>query len=432
VRRGAWTALLVLVMTSTALTTARAQSLETIDFEDHPANPAGTPGTSLDPDFYADRGVRFSLGATVLEYDDGFTPSGTNGLEMCYSVEFCSTPFLIGFDSPQQSVTISVGYSGALDEAVPVMMIAYDANGGPLDVDETLLGPGSPVPVTQPLTVGPTDPFVAEELGSDGLISTVEIRWSDETRVMNSLAIDDLVFEPFVPFVSFETQPTELSFDAAGAVSEVLVTNVGNVAAIFDVALDGDADAFALDDSRCREALDPGASCIIGVGFDPGEPGEYTAGVVLISRQLEQNHVIPIAASTPVVNTSPTTEPGDTTEPTDPGETTEATDAGQTTQETSEPTATAVEGGERGPDLMVPLTLVIVVVIVGGGALLFRLRPRRARTRKTTETRRTRATITVSPDRGASAVTVRDGQPVTAVRVLSGPGSTTLMEEDRQ
>ncbi|HSM43526.1 MAG TPA: hypothetical protein VK969_00770, partial [Acidimicrobiia bacterium] len=185
-RRGVWTALLILMIASTAVTPARGQSLEVIDFDDHPANPAGTPGTSLEPDFYAERGVRFSRGATVLQYDAGFASSGSNGLEMCYAAEFCSTPFQIRFDSPQQSVTISVGYSGGLEEPVPVLMVAYDTNGEWLDVDRILIGPGSPVPIAQQLSVGPTDPRQTERQASDGLISAVEIHWLDDTRAMNS------------------------------------------------------------------------------------------------------------------------------------------------------------------------------------------------------------------------------------------------------
>ena len=443
-RRGFWTALLILVIASTAATPAGGQSLEVIDFDDHPANPAGTPGTSLEPDFYAERGVRFSLGATVLEYDPGFASSGSNGLEMCYSAEFCSTPFQIGFDSPQQSVTVSVGYSGGLEEAVPVLMVAYDINGARLDVDETLIGPGSPVPIAQQLSVGPTDPRVTEA-ASDGLISAVEIRWRDATRAMNSLAIDDLVYEPFVPFVAFETEPTGLTFNTAGSFSEVLVTNIGNVPAVFDVAIAGDAAAIVLDDTRCREELAPDGSCMIGVGFDPGEEGEYTAAIVLISPQLEQNHEVPITGSlAPVVGPPPTTVPtGTTTGPNDAAADTDepsATDdaaADDDATDTDEPAATddAAAGGagngEPGSDFTAPLTVLIVLVAIGGGALLYRLRPGHSPSRRARNPSRTTPTVRVSSDPGTTAVTVDDRQPVTGIRVLSDRGTTTLMEEDR-
>lgn len=435
-RRGIRTSLLVLAMASTALTPARGQILEVIDFEDHPANPVGTPGDSLDPDFYAEQGVRFSPGATVLQYDAGFTSSGTNGLEMCYSAEFCSTPFSIGFDFPQQTVTVAVGYSGSLDETVPVVMVAYDINETPVDDDEVVLGPSSPVPIVQQLSVGPIDPLVAEEFGSDGLISAVEIRWLDDTRDMNSLAIDDLVYEPFVPFVGFETEPAELLFHSSGEFSEVSITNVGNVPAIFDVGLSGDAEAFVLDEAGCRDGLPPGASCVIGVGFEPAEEGGYSAGIVLISRQPEQNHVIPVAGSlAPVVDTPTTTEPGETTAATDPRETTVVTRDGDTVDTdgstvTSEALTVGAGGDGPDPDLMLPLTLVITLVAVGGGAMLFRLRPGRSNHQGPTQT--SEATVEVSPNRGISDVIVLRSQPVTAVRVVSDRGFTTLMEDDQR
>lgn len=441
-RRGVWTALLAVTIASIAFTQARGQSLEVIEFDDHPANPVGTPGVFLEPDFYAERGVRFSLGGTVLEYDEGFTSSGSNGLEMCYAAEFCSTPFQIGFDSPQQSVMISVGYSGGLDESVPVRMVAYDSNGVPLDVDEILIGPGSPVPIAQQLSVGPTDPRLAEEQGSDGLISAVEIGWLDDTRAMNSLAIDDLVYEPFVPFVEFETDPTELIFSSSPSFGEVLVTNIGNVAAVFDVAIAGDAEAIRLDETRCREELTPGDSCTIGVGFDPAEEGEYTAAIVLISPQLEQNHEVPIAGSlAPVVGPPPTTDSTGTTGATgdDAADTSEPSAADDATADDSSDTdesAVTDEAagndsgiGEQGPDLAVPLTW---LVAIGGAALLFKVRPRRSRGQQARNAPRASATVRVSPNPGATAVTMRDRQPVTGIRVLSDRGSTTLIEEDQR
>lgn len=437
-KRGIWTALVVMAIASTALAPARGQSQERIDFEDHQANTIGTPGIALDPDFYAERGVRFSRGATVLQYDDGFTSSGSHGLEMCYAAEFCSTPFQIGFDSPQQSVAVSVGYSGELDETASVLIIAYDIDGARLDVDETLIGPGSPVPIAQQLSVGPTDPELAERQGSDGLVSSVEIRWSDATRAMNSLAIDDLTYEPFVPFVALEIEPAELTFSPAEPFSEVLVANVGNIAAVFDVALAGDAEAFVLDETRCREDLAPGASCTIAVAFDPVEEGEYTAAIVLISPQLEQNHEVPIAgALDPAVGSPSTTGPTATTEASNDDAATDTTATADNAtandgSDTDEAVGAAGDAGssEQGPtDLMAPMAVLSVLVAIGGGALVFRLRSSRRRAR---EASRSTATITVSPDPGTTAVTMRDNQLVTTVRVLSDGSFTTLIEEDRR
>lgn len=441
-RRELWTALLILGIVSTAVSSAEGQSLETIDFDDHPANPQGTPGIFLDPDFYADRGVRFSIGATVLAYEPGFTPSGSNGLEMCYAAEFCSTPFSASFDSPQTTVSVAIGYSDALNIDASVVMVAYDANGSAVDFDTASLGPGAPVPVATQLSVGPVEPRVAAAQESDGLITMIEIMWADEARAMNSLAIDNLVYEPFVPFLAFFVEPAVLRFGSPAEAREVLVTNVGNVIAVLDLTLEGDTEAFVLDDSACGDELAPGSSCSVSVRFNPPADGEYLAEIVIVSPQLEQNQVVPIdGILSPQGGTTETTDAGgddngatDSEATDDVSDATIADESSESEAESrNEPTEEATPEPGTTDDgqspLMTPMAIVAVLIAIGGGALLLRLRPgRHGPGRADTNSPRAQATVRVSPDQGTSQVTTDQQQPVTAIRVKADSGTTTTKE----
>ncbi|HEX2404195.1 MAG TPA: hypothetical protein VHM29_05790, partial [Acidimicrobiia bacterium] len=205
---------------------AGGQSTEVISFEDHPA------GRDIDPDFYIDRGIRFE-GGTVLEYGDGFASSGRNGLEMCFAQEFCNTPFRISFESAQRSVSVLVGFNGRLGEALPVLMVAFDANGQRLVDNDVVLEPGSPVPVRHLLEV--SDP--------EGRIWAVEIRWSDARRFTNLLVIDDVTFELVFPLV-LVSDPPPLVLEPE-SVGEIVVTNDGKGAVSFTVSLADDTGVFA-------------------------------------------------------------------------------------------------------------------------------------------------------------------------------------------
>jgi hypothetical protein len=397
----------------------RAQTSEPIDFEDHPANPSG-----LDPDFYADRGVRFG-GGTVLAYDAGFAGSGTHALEVCYSSEFCNTPFRIGFDTPQRQVSVSVGYSGGLEEPSPVFMFAVDEEGTRLDDDEVVLGPGSPVAVGARLVAD--DPA--------GRIAAVEIRWRDATRYTDHLVVDDVVFEP--AFVTLEADPNPLILESADAPGEIVVTNSGNVPALFSVEL-RESSAFQLGDTSCDEELAAGASCSIAIRFMPPEEGEHQALAVLSNADGNALLRVQILGRHVLIATTSTTEPLATTAttPTTLVPTTIAPSVGTTAVSPSDdPGGTPPappqpsEGGLDRTMMIFATLLLIVVVAVGGSALLVRMW-RESSLRLPRGPVPLPITLRLTPGVAADQIT-RDGRrPISAIRVVRLGGVTTIVTEE--
>ena len=407
-RKALWAVPWVLLMVMLVGSPARGQGGEIVDFEEHRANPPGTGGVSIDSDFYRDRGVRFEAG-TVLRYEEGFASSGRNGLEMCYSSEFCTAPFQIGFDDPQQGVSVRVGYSGTLDEPARVLMVAFDSEDAPVAVAEVMLEPGSPVPVRQELAV----------VDLAGRITAVEIRWRDDTRFMNSLAIDDLVFEPFLPVVDFAADPIPLFFEEPVA-EDIVVTNTGNVAVSFFVTLDP-VGAFELLGTPCSEGLAPGDSCVLRVRFDPPDAEEYTTEVVLRGLAGGPIFAIPISGRQRLLDVPPTT----------------LADAPTTAvQTTVAPTAAPhfdPSPSDGGGDSFATPILVLLVALGGSVLLIRRWRakpPMPAQPSDGTLPPPT-PTVTVTPDEGSNEITTDDRQPVTAIRVAVDPDrtTTTLTEE---
>jgi len=391
------------------------QGVEMIDFEEHPANPPGGPGESIDPDFYRDRGVRFE-GGTVLRYEEGFASSGRNGLEMCYSREFCTAPFQIGFDAPQRGVTVQVGYSGTLDEPARVLMVAFDSNGARVAVAELMLEPGSPVPVGRELTV--------EDLA--GRITAVEVRWSDATRFMTFLVIDDLLFEPFVPVGDFVADPLFLE-SIESVAGEIVVTNIGNVAVSFFVTLDDPAGAFELLGTTCNEGLAPRDSCVLQVRFGPRDAGEYTTEAVLRGQDGGPIFAIPISGRKPLPGVTPTTVAPPATAP-------PSTVAPTPVATTAAPVGPSSSDGDGDSFTTLIATLIVVLLVAIGGSVLlirrWRAKPPSA-AQPSDGTPPPTPTVTVTPDEGSHEITTDDRRPVTAIRVAVDPGrtTTTLTEE---
>ena len=417
---------------------ASGQSGDVIDFEDHPV------GIDIDPGFYIDRGARFE-GGTVLEYGEGFASSGRNGLEMCYSEEFCTTPFRISFELGQQSVAVVVGYSGRLGEAPPVLLVAFDGDGQRLDASDVVLEPGSPVPVRHVLEV--RDP--------EGGIRAVEIRWSDAQRFMNFLVIDDVKFEPTFPDV-LVADPSELVLESESS-GEIIVTNKGSGAVSFTVGLADEAGVFELLDTTCGGTLAPGESCMLVVRFGSRAQGEYHEAAVLLDRTGEQllaipiiGHEAPVETTTSPPTTSITTSPASsttsvastTTAASSASTTTAASSASTTTSTSSASTTTSaivVPTTEPRSDVTIGVRLTrqvpvatSIVGAIGGVFLLARWRRRRANTRARhlESTTKIHATVRVIPDQGSHQITADDRQPVTAIRIATGPGGvlTTLVE----
>jgi hypothetical protein len=420
---------------------AGGQSVEVIDFEDYPT------GRDIDPAFYIDRGIRFE-GGTVLEYEEGFASSGRNGLEMCYSEEFCTTPFRIRFVSAQRNVSVFVGYSGRLAEAPPVLMVAFDADGQRLFDNDVVLEPGSPVPVRHVLEVH--DP--------EGRILAVEIRWSDARRLMKFLVIDDVTFELILPLV-LVSDPSELVLESESS-GEIVVTNNGKGAVSFTVGLADDTGAFELLDTTCGARLAAGESCTLVVGFGSLAPGEFTAAAVLLDPNGEQLFAIPLIGHEAPVETT-TTSPSTTSTITSSTSTTTSSTSTTTfssstttfsASTTTSPTSTATASSStatssavvpttqpgsnittgEGPTREVQLLATSIVVAIGGVFLLATLRSRRAKTgaRHLESTTQINATVRVIPDQGSHQITTDNRRPVTAIRIVTDPGgvTTTLME----
>jgi hypothetical protein len=433
-RRTLWAALLAAAIPMILGSPAGGQNVEVIDFEDHPT------GRDIDPAYYIDRGIRFE-GGTVLEYEEGFASSGRNGLEMCYSEEFCTTPFRIRFESAQRSVSVFVGHSGRLAEAPPVLMVAFDADGQRLVDNDVVLEPGSPVPVRHML--GVHDP--------EGRIREVEIRWSDARRSMNFLVIDDVTFELIFPLV-LVSDPSELVLESE-SLGEIVVTNNGKGAVTFTVGLADDTGVFEFLDTTCGGRLAPGESCAFVVGFGSRAPGEYKAAAVLLDPNGEVLFAVPIIGHEALVETT-TTSAATTSTTTSSTSTTAASTATTTVSAstTTSPASTApassstvtsstvvpttqlqanITTGE-GPTREVQLLATSIVVAIGGVFMLSTLRRRRAKTgaRHLESTTQINATVRVIPDQGSHQITTDNRQPVTAIRIVTDPGgvTTTLME----
>lgn len=410
------------VVLSLAAGPAMSQSIEIVDFEDHEANPTGTPGVGLDPDFYARRGVHFAPGATVLSYDGGFASSGRNGLEMCYSAEFCSAPFGVGFDDGQMEVTVNIGFSGTLDAAEPVVMVALDHNFQRIAVAREVIRAGSDVPIDTPLVV--TDPA--------GRIRWVEIRWEDAKRVSNSLAIDDLLFQPFVPFAELTTSPEPLVFGelqpGESVVVPIVITNTGNIDFSFFVTVEDPLGRFAVVGDTCDGGLGVGTSCVVDIRFFPSEQGEHAAEIVIRGETGAPLKAIPAVGSlvVPVATTTPATSAAPTTSASP------VTAAPQTTVVATTLVPTTTGGTGSGSNYWWWL---LAPVAASAGLVLVRLRrggpaPSTAATGPTEgPTPAGSATLRVRPGEAQHEILPSRAAPVTAVRVTTTAATTTLIEE---
>lgn len=381
---------------------AVAQEREFVDFDNHDANQPGSPGIQLDLDAYARQGVRFE-GGTVLSYEPGFASSELNGIEMCYAEEFCTTPFTMGFDRAMRSVSVRVGFRGTLDEPASVLMVAFDEEGQRVAVQEIVIGPGSPVPID--LELGVVD--------QAGRITVVQIRWSDAQRVMNGLALDDLVFEPFFPFFELFAEPSEVVFEpieiGASMTRQFEVFNVGNVPGELFVTIEDSTGHITLAGTSCSGGLDPGASCTVEIELTAADLREYAGAVAIRSGDGEPILIIPARGSLFVPGTVPPPEP-------------------------PPPGLTVVTSiAAPGPDPAGPSVPPWIWILAGGGAIavgvtyrsIRRNRPQKQSPRTsqpTVQIRSGESEHVVEPSRDAAAVAIRVG-------LVPDSGTTTLIEE---
>lgn len=327
-----------------------------ITFDDQPADPSGTPGVSLAADAHDALGVRFGV-VTVLEYEPGFTSSGRNGIEMCYSAEFCTAPFRIDFDRAQVSVAANIGFDGSLDSASAVTIHGYDEFGDSVASDQAILGPGGPIYVAD-TTLRAHDP--------DGRITAVEVRWADPQRVMNNLVLDDVVFEPFVPDTEVTADPAAIDVTLTEAnlhVETLTLANTGNVATFFDLAVEPTQSPFQIVATTCHGMLNPSEECSIDLAFEPVSEQEHVAALVLR----------PVSGSPDGTNIRTVELRGRLSISEPPVETTEATvdtsKATSTAPATTEPSAATTEVAADHTSITdVPETTTVIETTVSEGA----------------------------------------------------------------
>src|SRR6266536_64114 len=134
--------------------TSTAQAV-TLDFEDQQA-----PVTVLNQ--YANRGVTFN-GPQLRDYSQtpGFAHSGTRGIELCFAIEFCTTPLNVGFTTGQRRVTLWVGTTCALTQGISVVLQPRAHNKELVGQASAVLGPSNgPIPVQTALVINAHSPSI--------------------------------------------------------------------------------------------------------------------------------------------------------------------------------------------------------------------------------------------------------------------------------
>ena len=114
-----------LCLLALSLFASRPATAEIITFEEMTPNGGAVPVL----DFYANRGVIFR--ASAIDYTKGppilanFVHSGTNAIETCFAIEFCTSPIEVTFTQAQAHVSAFAGFDGALGETVTVVMRGF-------------------------------------------------------------------------------------------------------------------------------------------------------------------------------------------------------------------------------------------------------------------------------------------------------------------
>jgi len=195
-----------------SLLVSRPAAAEIITFEEM------TPGGAAVPvlDFYANRGV--IIRASAIDYTLGppvvanFVHSGTNAIETCFGVEFCTSPIEVSFTQGQAHVSVFAGIDGPLSDAVTVVMRGFAADGSQVAQASITLAPSTTsTPIQTPIAVtAPTATIVRV---------TVGIESGGAPTFSNGLAIDDLEFDtagPPPPCTAPQPPTVELLQPASG------------------------------------------------------------------------------------------------------------------------------------------------------------------------------------------------------------------------
>jgi len=180
-----------------------------INFDDLSTGGLGTGGPILVTNQYGSHGVTFN-GPVAIDFSKGtaipgFTHSGTNAIEQCYSAEFCTAPIEIKFSQGQSRVKVWVGYDSVLQEKTPVILRAFDSSGKQIAKAEENLAEQGPIPIRIPLEVSTLNQ--RNRLLTSPSIVRVTVDFLDENRYTNGLAVDDVEFER-VEGIMLDNQPT--------------------------------------------------------------------------------------------------------------------------------------------------------------------------------------------------------------------------------
>ena len=181
-----------LCLLALSLFASRPATAEIITFEEMTPNGGAVPVL----DFYANRGVIFR--ASAIDYTKGppilanFVHSGTNAIETCFAIEFCTSPIEVTFTQAQARVSAFAGFDGALGEAVTVVMRGFAADGSQVAQASVTIGPSTTsTPLQTPLAVTvPTATIVRV---------TVGVESGGAPTFSNGLAIDDVEFDTAGP-----------------------------------------------------------------------------------------------------------------------------------------------------------------------------------------------------------------------------------------
>jgi hypothetical protein len=138
---------------------------------------------------YANLGVIFH-GSSVKDFtqSSGFAHSGVNTIQPCpIATEFCSSPIMLSFTTPQEHVKVWIGSDFAFNEPKQIVFRAFDRNGMQVgDSSQSIPASTSPVKVSIPLEVNTNGPRISSVL--------VNIADPEICLCSSSLTIDDLEF----------------------------------------------------------------------------------------------------------------------------------------------------------------------------------------------------------------------------------------------
>jgi hypothetical protein len=161
---------------------------------------------------YSNKGVTFN-GQAIRNYSQtpGFTHSGSQGVELCFAAEFCSSPLQADFTKPQSHVKVFVGFSSPMSAAGTVALQAFNQNGGLITQVTANLGPSNAaIPVQTPLQINTATATIRRVL--------ITFLATNGEVFNNGLVVDDFEFNApgAPPLCTTTTNPSVQILQPAG------------------------------------------------------------------------------------------------------------------------------------------------------------------------------------------------------------------------